>query len=291
MYSRQVQITIRSAPAATRPRCGVGLLCLVASVLVDRSSATRRDHRRRAVLRADGDPPRRPAHVPVRVPGGGAVARPRAAVLARGVVHAALVARDRGKRGRAVRTAGEFEIGRRSRSRSHSASTLSPPLLVVLLRHGRSIDPASILVLTLGSLVHRPPPEARADDHGAVGVAVRESSLFLIPFAYAVWARTVSIGTRSATPRRSRSCRSPPTSRCGRRSAPGVASTSRATRVRSSRSDRHRPHGAVGPHAGRRAEASRLHLRTALARSSVRAAKAAVRPPRTRARGAVRRRR
>ena len=39
---------------------------------------------------------------------------------------------------------------------------LSPPLLVVLIRHGRSIDPASILVMTLGHAVHRPPPEARA---------------------------------------------------------------------------------------------------------------------------------
>lgn len=68
---------------------------------------------------------------------------------------------------------------------------LSPPLFVVLLRHGRSIDPASILVLTLGSLFIVRRQRLALTVTVLVGVAVRESSVFLIPFAYAVWARTV----------------------------------------------------------------------------------------------------
>ena len=68
---------------------------------------------------------------------------------------------------------------------------LSPPLLVVLLRHGRSIDPASVLVLILGCLfiVRRQTPALAITT--LIGVTVRESSLFLIPLAYAVWAQTV----------------------------------------------------------------------------------------------------
>jgi hypothetical protein len=65
---------------------------------------------------------------------------------------------------------------------------VSPPLLVTFLRNGISVDPASVMVITLGSLfiVRR-----RLIALGLtllVGITVHESCLFLIPFAYAVWA-------------------------------------------------------------------------------------------------------
>lgn len=70
------------------------------------------------------------------------------------------------------------------------ALTISPNLLVVLLRHGRSIDPAVTLVMILGTLfIVRRNLFALAATL-VIGAAVKETSLFLIPFAYAVWART-----------------------------------------------------------------------------------------------------
>lgn len=65
---------------------------------------------------------------------------------------------------------------------------LSPPLLVASLRQGRSVDPESLLVMLAGALaiVDRRPLAL-----GAVvlaGSLVRESALFLVPLAYAVWA-------------------------------------------------------------------------------------------------------
>jgi hypothetical protein len=65
---------------------------------------------------------------------------------------------------------------------------LSPTLLVVLARNGRSIDPASILVMTLGCLFIVRRRKAALAATILVGVGVRESSMFLIPLAYAVWA-------------------------------------------------------------------------------------------------------
>ena len=66
---------------------------------------------------------------------------------------------------------------------------VSPNLLIALLRHGRSIDPATTLVMILGCLfiVRRRLPALAVTI--LIGVAVKETSLFLIPFAYAVWAR------------------------------------------------------------------------------------------------------
>ena len=82
----------------------------------------------------------------------------------------------------------EFEIDWRLATALCVGFVLSPTLLVVLLRHGRSIDPASVLVMTLGTLfIVRRRLVAFAVTL-LVGVAVRESTLFLIPFAYAVWA-------------------------------------------------------------------------------------------------------
>lgn len=65
---------------------------------------------------------------------------------------------------------------------------VSPTLLVALLRHGRSIDPATVFVMILGCLfIVRRQLLALALTI-LIGVAVKETSLFLIPFAYAVWA-------------------------------------------------------------------------------------------------------
>jgi len=85
---------------------------------------------------------------------------------------------------------GEFEIADRLSIPLVIGFILSPPLLVVLIRHGRSIDPASILVMTLGTLFIVRRQKLALLVTVLLGTTVRESSLFLIPFAYAVWARS-----------------------------------------------------------------------------------------------------
>ncbi len=66
---------------------------------------------------------------------------------------------------------------------------VSPTLLVALLRHGRSVDPATILVMILGCLFIVRRQKVALAVTLLIGVAVKETSLFLIPFAYAVWAQ------------------------------------------------------------------------------------------------------
>lgn len=68
---------------------------------------------------------------------------------------------------------------------------LCPPLLVVSLRQGRGVDPMSLLVMIAGALaiVDRRPRALAVIV--LAGAFVRESSLFLIPFAYAIWARAL----------------------------------------------------------------------------------------------------
>jgi hypothetical protein len=66
---------------------------------------------------------------------------------------------------------------------------LSPPALVVLLRHGRNVDPESLLVITVGCLFILRRQRLALALALLVGITVRESTLFLIPFAYVVWAR------------------------------------------------------------------------------------------------------
>ena len=65
---------------------------------------------------------------------------------------------------------------------------LSPILLAASLRQGRSVDPESVLVMMAGALaiVDRRPVALAAVI--AIGALVRESALFLAPFAYAIWA-------------------------------------------------------------------------------------------------------
>jgi hypothetical protein len=86
---------------------------------------------------------------------------------------------------------GDFEIADKLSIPLVIGFVLSPPLLVVLIRHGRSIDPASILVMTLGTLFIVRRQLIALLIVVLIGTTIRESSLFLIPFAYAVWARSL----------------------------------------------------------------------------------------------------
>lgn len=70
------------------------------------------------------------------------------------------------------------------------ALTISPNLLITVLRHGRSIDPAVTLVMVLGTLFIVRRNLLALTVTVLVGVAIKETSLFLLPFAYAVWARS-----------------------------------------------------------------------------------------------------
>ena len=66
---------------------------------------------------------------------------------------------------------------------------ISPMLLVASLRQGRSPDPLSVLVMCAGALcIVTRSPRALAVVVLA-GAFNRESALFLVPWAYAVWAR------------------------------------------------------------------------------------------------------
>lgn len=66
---------------------------------------------------------------------------------------------------------------------------LSPTLLVASIREGRNVDPQSVLVMLVGAIAI---VDRRPVAFGAVvfvGAFVREAALFLVPFAYAVWAQ------------------------------------------------------------------------------------------------------
>jgi len=66
---------------------------------------------------------------------------------------------------------------------------LSPVLFVVSVRQGRNVDPESVLIMLAGAIAI---VDRRPLHFGAivlVGAFVREAALFLIPFAYAVWAK------------------------------------------------------------------------------------------------------
>ena len=68
------------------------------------------------------------------------------------------------------------------------AFVVSPTLLIVLMRNGRSIDPASTLAMTLGCLFIVRRQKLALAITILIGATVKETTLFLIPFAYAVWA-------------------------------------------------------------------------------------------------------
>jgi len=65
---------------------------------------------------------------------------------------------------------------------------LCPPLLVVSLRQGRNVDPETLLVMLAGGLAVADRRPLALAAIVVVGATIRESALFLIPFAYAYWA-------------------------------------------------------------------------------------------------------
>jgi hypothetical protein len=84
-----------------------------------------------------------------------------------------------------------LEIDRRLAAWLAVAFTISPPMLVVLLRNGREVDIAAILVITLGCLFIVRRQRVALAITLLVATTIHESCLFLIPLAYAVWAERV----------------------------------------------------------------------------------------------------
>jgi hypothetical protein len=81
-----------------------------------------------------------------------------------------------------------FEIGKRLAFALGLCIAWCPTLFVVSLREGRNVDPESVLVMLAGTIAI---VDRRRFAFGLivlVGAFVREAALFLIPFAYAVWA-------------------------------------------------------------------------------------------------------
>jgi hypothetical protein len=68
------------------------------------------------------------------------------------------------------------------------ALALSPPVLIVALREGRNTDIATIFLMLLATLFVVRRSGALLAVALALGVLVRESELFIVPLAYAVWA-------------------------------------------------------------------------------------------------------
>ena len=83
----------------------------------------------------------------------------------------------------------EFEIDDRLALGLVVGFTLSPTLWIVAIRHFRSIDPASVMIIVLGTLFIVRRQRGALLITLTLGMAVRESTPFLIPFAYAIWAR------------------------------------------------------------------------------------------------------
>lgn len=63
-----------------------------------------------------------------------------------------------------------------------------PPLLAASLRQGRGVDAESVLVMLAGGLAIAARRPLALGVTVFLGALVRESALFLVPFAYAVWA-------------------------------------------------------------------------------------------------------
>ncbi len=63
-----------------------------------------------------------------------------------------------------------------------------PQLFVVSLRQGRNVDPETVLVMMAGGLAIADRRPLALGLVIALGATIRESALFLIPFAYAYWA-------------------------------------------------------------------------------------------------------
>jgi hypothetical protein len=65
---------------------------------------------------------------------------------------------------------------------------LSPHLLLASIRQGRNVDPETVLVMLAGGLAVADRRPLALGVIVAIGATVRESALFLVPFAYAYWA-------------------------------------------------------------------------------------------------------
>jgi hypothetical protein len=68
------------------------------------------------------------------------------------------------------------------------AMCVSPPFLIVMLRHGRNPDIATVLFMMAASYFAVRRERWRLAATLALGVVVREAVLFVIPLAYALWA-------------------------------------------------------------------------------------------------------
>ena len=148
-----------------------------------------RPARRRADLRADRPDAVRHAHLPVRLPHRRAAAGPPVAVRLTFSFSALAWLASAACGALAFVLMRRFGVSRRLAAALALCLVTCPPLLVASLRQGRAIDPESLLVMLAGTLAivdRRPLVLALIVLAGAL---VRESSLFLIPFAYAIWAQ------------------------------------------------------------------------------------------------------
>jgi hypothetical protein len=82
----------------------------------------------------------------------------------------------------------EFDIGENLSLWLAICFVVSPPLLVVFLRNGISVDPAAVMVITLGCLFIVRRKLWLLTATLVCATVVHESCLFLIPLAYAFWA-------------------------------------------------------------------------------------------------------
>ncbi len=81
-----------------------------------------------------------------------------------------------------------FEIGKQLAFALGLCIAWCPTLFVVSLREGRNVDPESVLAMLAGAIAIVDRRRAAFAVIVLVGAFVREAALFLIPFAYAVWA-------------------------------------------------------------------------------------------------------
>ncbi len=81
-----------------------------------------------------------------------------------------------------------FDVEQRLAAGLTLGFTLSPVLWVVVIRHFISIDPASLAVMILGVLFIVRRQRLALLICLTIGTAVRESTMFLVPFTYLYWA-------------------------------------------------------------------------------------------------------
>ena len=81
-----------------------------------------------------------------------------------------------------------FEISKPFAAGLGFAFALCPTLFVASLRQGANVDPESVFVMLAGAIAIVDRRPLALGVIVLVGALVRESTLFLVPFAYAVWA-------------------------------------------------------------------------------------------------------